>query len=105
MNDVIFTALLGGLTSFISWIAARRKNLAEVQANELNNVNKAVGYYREMLDDMAVRYKSAIEELQDVKEHISKLEERIKKLADENRALIEELKKYKQLNGKRDEKG
>lgn len=100
MNDIIFTALVGAITSVITWIAARRKNLAEVQSNELDNVDKAVKYYREMLDDMAIRYKNAIDELQAVKVEISKLEERIKQLADENRALIEELKKYKQLNGK-----
>lgn len=101
MKDIIITALSSGvLTGILTWAAARRKTLAEAQTNELENVNKAVGYYREMLDDMANRYKEAIRELQDVKEQISNLEDRIKKLADENRALIEELKKYKQLNGK-----
>lgn len=101
MKDIIITALSSGvLTGLITWAAARRKTLAEAQTNELENVNKAVGYYREMLDDMANRYKEAIRELQEVKEHISNLEERMKKLAAENRSLIDELKKYKQLNGK-----
>lgn len=104
MKDIIITALSSGLLSCVlTWAAARRKTLAEAQSNELENVNKAVGYYREMLDDMAARYKDAIHELQEVKVQISNLEERIIKLAAENRALIEELKKYKQLNGKRNE--
>lgn len=104
MKDIIITALSSGLLSgILTWAAARRKTLAEAQSNELENVNKAVGYYREMLDDMAARYKDAIQELQEVKIQISNLEERITKLAAENRALIEELKKYKQLNGKRNE--
>lgn len=100
MNEVILTALIGVLTNLGTWYAARRKNNAEVQANELDNVNKAVGYYREMLDDFAERYKKAIEELEATKAELEQLEERFTKLAAENRALIQELKKYKQLNGK-----
>lgn len=100
MQEVIFTAVFGAVTSTVTWFAARRKNTSEVQANELDNAVKAVGYYREMLDDMAVRYKTAMEELKALKELITELEERVKLLADDNRELIEELKKYKQLNGK-----
>lgn len=100
MNEVILTALIGIITNLGTWYAARRKNTAEVQANELDNVNKAVKYYREMLDDFAQRYKKAIEELEAAKAELVQLEERFTKLAIENRALIEELKKYKQLNGK-----
>ncbi|MBW7838586.1 MAG: hypothetical protein H3C36_02875 [Chitinophagaceae bacterium] len=104
MKDIVITALSSGLlTGILTWAAARRKTLAEAQTNELENVNRAVGYYREMLDDMAARYKDAIRELQQVKVQISSLEERIIKLAAENRALIDELKKYKQLNGKQNE--
>jgi chromosome segregation ATPase len=104
MKDIIITALSSGLlTGILTWAAARRKTLAEAQTNELENVNKAVGYYREMLDDMAGRYKEAIKELQGIKDQMSGLEAKLIKLAAENRALIEELKKYKQLNGKRNE--
>nr|WP_262907415.1 hypothetical protein [Chryseobacterium sp. MFBS3-17] len=93
-----------------TWFAARRKNLADTQASELENVEKAVKFYREMIEDMSARMRAATEETERMnalyKQAISELnslEIRFNKMADENRALIEELKKYKQLNGKKQE--
>ena len=116
------------VTGLGTWFAARRKNTAETQANELDNVDKAVRYYREMVEDLGGRLKDATnelhkvtqlhreaidelteahrqlkeawEQLDGVKSEMKSLEERFNRLADENRALIDELKKYKQLNGK-----
>lgn len=122
MKEFILTALSSGVfTGVLTWVAARRKNLAEAQANELDNVEKAVKYYREMLDDMAARHKEAISELNQVNKLyntavdelnearrelnqsraiMEKMQVQIKDLAEHNRALLDELKKYKQLNGK-----
>lgn len=122
------TALMSIITGVGTWYAARRKNTAETQANELDNVDKAVRYYREMVEDLGSRLKTATNELnkvtqlhresidelteahkqltesrdqlEQVKTEMKALEERFNRLADENRALIDELKKYKQLNGK-----
>lgn len=115
MNEVYLSALVGILTSLGTWFAARRKNLADVQGSELENVEKAVKFYREQLEDIAQRWKAATDEanrLNDLyKKAISdriELEIKFKKLTEENqdlveqtKALIEELKKYKQLNGKK----
>lgn len=108
MSEVIVTAIVGILTSVGTWFAARRKNLADVHTSELDNVDKAVKFYREQLDDIATRWKAATEEATKMNElyrkaisDLNSLEIRFNKLADENRALIEELKKYKQLNGKK----
>ena len=106
-TEVILTALIGVFTSLGTWFAARRKNLADVQSGELDNVEKAVKFYREQLEDIAKRWKEATDEAntmnglyrQAIKD-LNSMEIRFNKLADENRALIEELKKYKQLNGK-----
>lgn len=107
MNEVLLTAAVGLLTSVGTWFAARRKNLADVQTSELDNVEKAVKFYREQLEDIAERWKKATDEAAKMNElykqaisDLNDLEMRFKKLADENRALVEELKKYKQLNGK-----
>lgn len=108
MNEVVLTAIVGVLTSLGTWFAARRKNLADTQTSELDNVEKAVKFYREQLEDIAKRWKEATDEANTMNvlykqalKDLSQLEERFNKLADENRALIEELKKYKQLNGKK----
>jgi|SRR5690606_10167570 len=128
MNEVYLTALMSIITGVGTWYAARRKNAAEIQANELDNVEKAVRYYREMVEDLGNRLKSVTNELQkvtqlhreaidelaeahrqltdsrkqleQVKQEMKALEMRFDSLAKENRALIDELKKYKQLNGK-----
>ncbi|KMQ70315.1 MULTISPECIES: hypothetical protein [Chryseobacterium] len=105
--EVVLTALVGIITSVVSWFAARRKNLADVQSNELDNVEKAVKFYREQMEDIANRWKTATEEANTMNklyrqaiQDLHSLEIKFNLLADENRALIEELKKYKQLNGK-----
>ena len=106
--EVVLTAIVGVLTSLGTWFAARRKNLADTQASELDNVEKAVKFYREQLEDIAIRWKAATDEANQMNalykkaiSDLNALEIRFNQLADENRALIEELKKYKQLNGKK----
>ena len=107
MNDGILAAIVSILTGVGTWFAARRKNLADVQSSELENVEKAVKFYREQLEDIAKRWREATEEANKMNglyrqalKDLSQLEDRFNNLANENRALIEELKKYKQLNGK-----
>lgn len=100
MSEYIFTALISLVTSIATWFAARRKNLADTTSSELDNAEKAVKYYREMVDDIAARYKQAVQELDDLKNHYKEQEKQLQALLVENRNLIYELKKYKQLNGK-----
>lgn len=108
MNVEYLTVAVGVLTSIVTWFAARRKNLADVQGSELENVEKAVKFYREQLEDIAKRWRDATDEANTINglykqalKDLAQLEVRFNQLADENRALIEELKKYKQLNGKK----
>lgn len=119
--EVALTALVGIITSVVSWFAARRKNLADVQSNELDNVEKAVKFYREQLEDIASRwkaatdeantmnmlYKTAITDINRLEIQVAKMERintdlqsTINELVEQNKALIQELQKYKQLNGK-----
>ena len=121
MNEGILTAGLTILTGVGTWFAARRKNLADVQSSELENVEKAVKFYREQLEDIATRWKNATDEANQLNTlyktaiaEIGKLEDQVAKmerinsemqktnseLIEQNRALITELQKYKQLNGK-----
>lgn len=100
-TEVVITALVGVLSSLGGWFAARRKNLADVQSSELDNVEKAVKFYREQLEFTAGEWKKAIAELHDLQTKFQELANENRELITENKALIEELKKYKQLNGKR----
>lgn len=84
------TALIG---AFIGWFFQRKKQNTEIHANEIENAEKGLQYYRQMVDDLGNRLTQAISELNATKQIIKELEEKIE-------ALTDELKKYKQLNGK-----
>lgn len=112
--ETLVATVVGIVTSIATWYAARRKNNADIQSNELENVEKAVRFYREMVEDLASKLKAAtnelsktsnlhreaIDELSSARMEITKLEERLEDLFNQNRELISELRKYKQLNGK-----
>ena len=98
--DILIPAITSILTAVFTWYAARRKNVAEAQSDELDNVEKAVSIYREMIDDMAKRHIEVLGEMKMLRQEIEELEKKVRGLIDENKELLEELKKYKQLNGK-----
>ena len=60
---------------------------------EIENSGKVLKYYREMIEDLGNKLKTAILELDEAKALIKELEEKVELLTDE-------LKKYKQLNRK-----
>lgn len=92
--EVIISAILSILTGLGGWYAARRKNVAEAQTNELDNVDKAVGIYREMAEDMGKRHLETLQELNALKREFSNLEQKVRALMEENKYLLEKLKKY-----------
>ncbi|RWX00921.1 hypothetical protein [Flavobacterium cerinum] len=114
MNEYILTAIIGIATSCVGWFAAKRKNLAESRATELENVEKAVKMYREMVEDLGAKYKTAISDvdalsakykdaisqLHEAKDQLKRADAQLQLMMEENRHLIEELQKFKQLNGK-----
>ena len=81
------------LSTLVGWLFGRRKQQAETQTTELDNVDKAVKIYREMIEDLGTKYANAIDELKKANQRIKDLEASVEEL-------LTELKKYKQLNGK-----
>ena len=76
------------LSTLVGWLFGRRKQQAETQTTELDNVDKAIHIYRQMIDDLSQKYAHAIEEL-----HIA--QQRIKQLETTIENLLTQLKKYK----------
>ena len=97
MEDLIkehFGTLIATLiTGFGGWFFGRKKAQAEVEASQIENAEKLLNYYKNLVDDLGSRLESAIKKFNEAEETIRELENRID-------ALTEELKKYKQLNGK-----
>ena len=86
--------LLAGLASgFGGWFYGRKKVNAEAEASQIENAEKLLNYYKNLVDDLGIRLESAIKKFNDAEATIRDLEDRID-------ALTDELKKYKQLNGK-----
>lgn len=50
--DVIPQILIAFFTALITWFFARRKNAAEVDSMELDNVDKATGIWRQLAEDL-----------------------------------------------------
>ncbi|AYO58182.1 cell wall anchor protein [Chryseobacterium sp. 6424] len=97
MNQ-IFIENLGVLlatlaTGFGGWFFGRKKAQAEAESSQIENAEKLLGYYKNLVDDLGTRLESAIKKFNEAEQTIRELEERID-------LLTEELKKYKQLNGK-----
>lgn len=93
LQELLLPALSAFLTGFGTWFFARSKNRADLRSQFTDNEIKASVYYQGLLDDMARRLDSAINELM-----LS--EERHRSLMELNRQLVIELQKFKQLNGK-----
>ena len=79
--------------AFTVWFFQRRKQRTEEQTNEIDNAEKALQYYRQMVDDLGKRLTLAIMELNQSMKMVKDLQIKVEELT-------EELKKYKQLNGK-----
>ena len=86
--DIIINSAVGIGTGVIGFFAGRKRQNLENDGIGIANVEKALDIYKEMLDDMKLRYDREIElmkqKLSEYEKHILILESKIK-----------ELKKYK----------
>ncbi len=82
MKDLLLIMIPAMVTSVLTWFLSRRKYRAESQANELDNVQKALAIYRDTILDL--------------KKELEELREKITVVVNENEALgrqMEELRK------------
>nr|WP_314560832.1 cell wall anchor protein [uncultured Capnocytophaga sp.] len=75
---VTFISML--LSAFVGWLFGRPKQRLELQSSELDNVDKAVRIYREMIDDLGAKYAKAIADLNEANQRIRELENSLEKL-------------------------
>lgn len=97
---IIVPVVVGFVSAFSGWFFGRRKQDAETKGSEIENAERALQYYRQMVDDMGLRLTKAIEELQTTNIELKATKKVIKELEEKVEAMTDELKKYKQLNGK-----
>ena len=75
---ITFVGLL--LSGWAGWLFGRPKQRVELQASELDNVDKAIHIYREMIDDLGEKYAKAIADLKEANLRIKELENSIENL-------------------------
>ncbi|WP_158729839.1 MULTISPECIES: hypothetical protein [unclassified Flavobacterium] len=93
MEQFVYPTLTAFFATLITWLFSKRKSLAQDRAAELDNAVNAVKYYRDLLDDIAIRLTAATET-------IKTMETQHRELMLINQQLVDELQKFKQLNGK-----
>jgi peptidoglycan hydrolase CwlO-like protein len=84
----IVTAVVGFLAGRRKERADLEKTQAEVNASELENVEKAITIWRKLAEDMAAQ-------VNELKTQVHELTEQVAKLTQENRLLTEEIKSLK----------
>jgi septation ring formation regulator EzrA len=103
--ELLCTTSFGGA---FGWILQRKQAQATAQTSEVENADKVLKYYREMVDDLGSRLTHAIKELSDTRIELSAARQELS----DSRNIIQELKttvenltielgRYKQLNGKK----
>ena len=68
------------LSGFAGWLFGRPKHRLELQRSELDNVDKAIHIYRDMIEDLSAKYAKAIADLNEANERIKELERVIRGL-------------------------
>ena len=51
MIDLLINGGIAIITSIVTWILARRKYNVEVDSNELDNIQKQLDIYKEIIED------------------------------------------------------
>lgn len=85
MDSSTIAAIITSIgTGLVGFIAGKKRSDAEVEAISLKNVEQALTIYKDMLNDMKVRYDQEIEslktKLKSYESHITNLENQIKQL-------------------------
>lgn len=84
----IWATLASAGASFVTWVFTRRKQTAEAEGSELDNVEKAVAIWRQTAEDLH-------KDINELRQHITDLRRQIGELQSENDRLIREIEKIK----------
>lgn len=80
----IWATLASAGASFVTWVFTRRKQTAEAEGSELDNVEKAVAIWRQTAEDLH-------KEINELRQQITDLRRQIGELQSENDRLIREI--------------
>lgn len=97
LENILPPIIVGFFTALITWGFAKGKTKQQIRALQIANDEKSAKYYQGLVDDLAIRLKKALDQLQDLDEKYSGLLNDHQEVLSINKELIDELRKYKQL--------
>lgn len=80
ITALITTILGGGLGSFLTLKAQRKKAEAEADTNELENVEKAIAIWKQMAQDLKIELENSRQESQAFRDKSKQLEDQVEAL-------------------------
>ena len=84
ITAIVINGIIGLLTGSIGYFFGYKKTMREADSVGIANVEKALDIYKQMLDDMKLRYDAEIENLKNklaqYESHINNLETKLKEL-------------------------
>lgn len=83
LTTEFIAVLTGAISGGFAYLFARRKNIAEAQSNEIDNLSKAVTIWRELAENLERKVDQVISENKSLKGEIQSLEMQVKQLTRE----------------------
>lgn len=91
MKELIITAVFSAISAVFGWMAGRRKNVAQTQSIELDNIEKAVEIWRKLAESYAEKLQVIQSDINKVSLENDKLKQSMERLGDENHKLKAEI--------------
>lgn len=85
------TTITTAAGAFFGWLFGRRKQKAEAESSELDNVEKAVAIWRQIASDLEGKFTALQTQVTELQKHVLKLELENEKLKDKNNELQAEI--------------
>lgn len=91
-SEIISTIIASFFAAFIGWFFGRKKNAAEVDSIELDNVDKATGIWRQLAEDLKAEIDLLRKNQQEILTANLQLNSKVTKLTVQNEKLIKEIR-------------
>lgn len=91
----IGTTISTAAGAFFGWLFGRRKQTAEAQGSELENIEKAVAIWRQIASDLEGKFTALQTEVNQLRKEVFKLEFENERLSASNKELQSEINELK----------
>lgn len=83
-EEIIIPSTTGALGAFVTWIFGRKKENAEIQGSEIQNVTQAIAIWKDMATELKI-------EVAELKQKVDELSNEVHNLRAENLSLRNQL--------------